>query len=62
MESVVEILMQRDGMARKEVLDLLRVVRKECFEAIENGEDPEEVLMYSIGLEPDYLFDVLYNF
>lgn len=52
---IVRILMKRDGMERDDAEDLLRDARA----AVEEGEDPEEVLADFFGLEPDYVFDLL---
>ena len=52
---LVSILMRRDGMERDDAEDLLRDAR----EAVEDGEDPEEILADWFGLEPDYLEDLL---
>ncbi len=52
---IVRILMKRDGMERDEAEDLLRDARA----AVEDGEDPEEILADWFGLEPDYVFDLL---
>ena len=52
---IVRILMRRDGMERDEAEDLLRDARA----AVEEGEDPEDVLADWFGLEPDYVFDLL---
>lgn len=53
MNRVVEILMERDGMTKKEAEDLVA----ECREALEEG-DTEAIQEY-LGLEDDYIFDVL---
>lgn len=53
MESIVSILMRRDGMTRAEALEIVGIAR----ERIRAGEDPEEVLAEEFGLEPDYIFD-----
>jgi len=54
MTEVKKVLMERDGMssaeADKEIADMMQRVSE--------GENPEEVL-YEIGLEPDYIFDIL---
>ena len=47
-------LMRRDGLSRDEALELVAELRAD----VENGVDPEEAL-YSVGLEPDYIFDLL---
>ena len=51
--SVEEILMKRDGLSRKEAHEL----RLECAEALISGDD--EAIADYLGLEDDYLFDVL---
>lgn len=53
MNEVVCILMNRDGLSKSEAEDLVR----ECREALENG-DYEAIQDY-LGLEDDYIFDVL---
>lgn len=50
---VEEILMKRDGLSKKEAHEL----RLECAKALENG-DYEAIADY-LGLEDDYIFDVL---
>jgi len=50
---VEEILMRRDGMSRKEAHEL----RLECAEALEEGN--YEAIAEYLGLEDDYIFDVL---
>lgn len=52
---VVEILMRRDGMSEEEAKALV----KDCREMIYEGENPEDVLQYELGLEPDYIFDII---
>ena len=55
MNRVVAILMARDNMSEKEATELV----KECRQMIYDGEDPEDVLQYELGLEPDYIFDII---
>ena len=52
---LVSILMRRDGMERDDAEDLLQDARA----AVEDGEDPEEILADWFDLEPDYVFDLL---
>jgi len=59
METVLDILMQRDGLSEEEALELIEEVKEACLEAIDQGEDPEEVFIDMLGLEPDYLYDIL---
>ena len=49
------VLMERDGLTREEAAQR----RRELMEMVWNGENPEEVLEYEEGLEPDYIFDIL---
>ena len=48
------VLMQRDGLTREEARKELEEMRK----AVREGADPEEVL-HGVGLEPDYVFDLI---
>lgn len=55
MKSLLEVLMERDGLTKEEAQEAIAGARAE----IRNGGcDPEEVL-YEFGLEPDYIFDLL---
>jgi hypothetical protein len=51
---LLTILMRRDNLSKAEALDLI----SEMQQAVLEGENPEE-LLYDIGLEPDYIFDIL---
>ena len=57
METLKEVLMRRDEMTSKEADEIIQEMRNMVME---DGEDPEEVLMNMVGLEPDYIFDILY--
>jgi hypothetical protein len=54
-ESIVEILMRRDGLSKQEA----ELSVQEARQRVTEGEDPEEVLQDEFGLEPDYIFDLL---
>ena len=49
------VLMRRDEMTADEADELIQEARQ----AVEDGEDPEEILYEEFGLEPDYIFDLL---
>ena len=51
---LLDVLMRRDNMTKADAIELIKDMRSRIFE----GEDPEEVL-YDIGLEPDYVFDLI---
>ena len=55
METLKQILMRRDGMSADEAQEMI----DEARERVEEGEDPEEILHYDFGLEPDYIFDLI---
>lgn len=50
---VVAILMRRDGITQGDAESQVR----ECREALENGD--YEAIQYYLGLEDDYIFDIL---
>ena len=54
-ESLKQVIMRRDDVSSEEADALINEAR----EAINEGEDPEEVLAEFFGLEPDYIFDLL---
>lgn len=58
--NIKETLMERDGLSSEEADEVLIDLWKNLMEAIENGEDPDEVIMNEVGLEPDYLEGFLY--
>lgn len=58
METIVKILMKRDGMTREEAINAYMETKAELMDAI-NGTsvlDPEDVLIGELGLEMDYIF------
>lgn len=59
---IVEILMNRDGMTLEDASDLVNDVRHDIHEVLECGGGYEEVedIMYSeLGLEMDYVDELL---
>ena len=59
MEKIIEILMERDNLTKEHAQQLV----EECMLQIEEADyDPAEseiILMENLGLEPDYLLDIL---
>ena len=56
MNKVVELLMERDGITEKEARDMIIETREEMLE------DPyvaAEILADNLGIEPDYIMDIL---
>ena len=54
MRSLLKVLMSRDEMTMDEANELIDEMKARVID----GEDPEEIL-YEIGLEPDYVFDII---
>ena len=59
--SIVDILVNRDNISKREAIKLIKETRDEIYEAIYNNDyvTPDEILMDNLGLEPDYLFDII---
>ena len=55
METITQILMRRDGMSWEEARELLEELRWRVIE----GEDPAELLHDELGLEPDYIWELI---
>ena len=57
MNRVVAILMKRDGMNEADAIELVR----ETIELILNSNTfvPDDIILDNLGLEPDYLMDIL---
>lgn len=63
MNRVVKILMDRDGLTEKQAKQAIVNCRAELYEALEGTSclDPDEVIECELGLEPDYLEDILFS-
>ena len=57
MNRVIEILMRRDNMSYEDAKELVDETREEM---ITNPDEAEDILQDCLGLEPDYIMDVLY--
>jgi hypothetical protein len=55
MNAIVKVLMERDGYTLEEATREVEYAREKVLE----GENPEEILEYDFGLEPDYIFDLI---
>lgn len=56
---VVKIISERDGISIEEAVKIVKHTALEMDEAMMNGDSPEEVLMDELGLEPDYIFEII---
>lgn len=56
---VVEILMKRDGLSRREAQDRFNEVRDMIQECNFDPFETEDILIEELGLEMDYIFEFL---
>lgn len=57
---VVKILMRRDNITLEEALDQCETCHERLMEAVDgSGEDPQDIIQEELGLEPDYIFDLI---
>lgn len=59
MNNVVEILMKRDGMSRTEAVALVTKVHGMIEDADGDYDEAEQIMIDELGLEMDYIFDIL---
>lgn len=61
MNKVVEVLMKRDGMTKQEAQNHLAYVRQLIEDAVADGDFDlaEQLVASELGLEMDYIFDIL---
>jgi hypothetical protein len=59
METIKEVLMNRDGMTEREADIAINDAKKELRERIANGDEADDICSELFGLEPDYIFDLL---
>lgn len=57
MNPVVKILMERDDMTESEAIALVRETKEDLMNARCN--DGADIIMEDLGLEPDYIMDIL---
>ena len=61
MEEVITILMRRDGISREEAIEAIEDCRDQINYFCARGDysAAEDSIAEELGLEPDYLFDIL---
>ena len=58
--SIVETLMKRDGLERWEAEEIKEELRNQALSYLAEGDIMSAMdIMYEVGLEPDYLDDLL---
>lgn len=58
MEKTIRILMMRDNIAREEAVEIIEETLEEIYRS--DISEADDILMNNLGLEPDYLFDLIY--
>ena len=58
---VVRILIERDSLTEKEAIAMVEDAQSELYEALQGTScvTPEEVIENELGLEPDYILDII---
>ena len=58
---IIGLLMQRDHISREEAAEMLFTCREDINRAVEEGRysEVDDIIMDDLGLEPDYIFDIL---
>lgn len=62
MNKIVEILMKRDGLSKEEANDLFEETQKEIGYLVGSGspyDEIEDTMSDMLGLEMDYIYDLL---
>lgn len=59
MNSIKELLMKRDNLTSKQADDIINHARQELNHRLENDEDCDYFFEEELGLEPDYIFDLI---
>lgn len=57
--SIIQILMERDGMSEEEAKNLFNEAQEEFHSRISEGEMPWDICMEYFGLEPDYITELM---
>ncbi|WP_419038239.1 hypothetical protein [Enterocloster bolteae] len=60
MKRIIEILMKRDGNTEKEAKARLEEVKDMLVECNYDADETEKIMMEQIGLEMDYIEDILF--
>ena len=61
MQEIIDILMRRDGISYADAKTAYLNCKSELMDVLDGTSclSPEDVLMYELGLEPDYIFNFI---
>ena len=59
--NLVELLMRRDHLTREGAIEMLFTCKEDLERVVSDGNygEVDDIIMDDLGLEPDYLFDIL---
>lgn len=62
MNAIQNTLIERDGLTEAEAVDVMNATREEVYNAIYDGDFDlaEDIFTGDLGLEMDYIFDLLF--
>lgn len=61
MEKVIEIIMNRDGLSYEDAKEAVLQCQNDLFDALTEGETYlDDIILDELGLEPDYIEDLLF--
>lgn len=59
-KTIVDVLMSRDGMTKREAIARKNEVKRMMKECNYDPEECEDIMMSELGLEMDYIFELLF--
>lgn len=61
MNRIAKILMERDDLTKEEAEEEIKEVQSMMEDCGYNPEECEDILQSQLGLEPDYLMDIIFS-
>lgn len=64
LNNIVKILMSRDNLTQSEAENVFKNAQRDINDVLENGgnySDVEDIMYCQLGLEMDYIFDILHG-
>jgi hypothetical protein len=59
MSEIVDVLVKRDGISKKEAEEQIAEIRERIYSGEIDAFDIDDVMMDELGLEPDYIEELL---
>jgi len=58
-ETILNVLMERDGKSAEEASELIEAAKRDLNERLADGEEPFDICMEWFRLEPDYIMELM---